>query len=112
MDLDFLYKYSYDHGSLFIHPRSTEGAWELLKLYGINSDQDFPNNIVILHDCFFTLGLLMNESLISSTGKWNKLLFDCIAAIMDYLDGQKDLSEELLEKIIHIKMKDEILYQP
>lgn len=63
VDLGFLYKLSYDFGSSFVHPRASEGHFDVMRLTGLRNDDEWIykpilHNGILLHTVIIKTGLL------------------------------------------------------
>lgn len=67
IDLGFLYKLSYDFGSSFVHPRASEGHFDVIRLTGLQNENDWIfkpiiHNALLLHIVIIKTGLLALSS--------------------------------------------------
>lgn len=63
VDLGFLYKLSYDFGSSFVHPRASEGYFDVMRLTGLQNEDEWIfnpliHNGILLHTVIIKTGLL------------------------------------------------------
>lgn len=91
MKMDFLYKFGFDMASMYTHPMSNDGAQDFHTITGIPSSEDFPDQVVLLHNSLLVLTLIIQSVFNYSSFKWAKIMWDFVDQFrLSLEDGNQD----------------------
>ncbi|MBQ4834716.1 hypothetical protein J8L70_15950 [Pseudoalteromonas sp. MMG010] len=91
MEMDFLYKYGFDMATMHTHPMSNDGAQDFHSITGIPTNEEFPDQITLLHNSILVVTLIIQNVLNYSSPKWRNIMWDFIEQLRFSLnDGNKN----------------------
>ena len=74
--LDFLYSYSYDYSSCFVHPMADDGHEDFHNITKLQPRPEFPSYITVLHNTILIGCLLIIEVLNQSNFQWRAIVYN------------------------------------
>ncbi|MEJ6079879.1 DUF5677 domain-containing protein [Vibrio sp. 1-Bac 57] len=111
MGMDFLYKFGYDLASMHVHPMSCDGQQDYFTITGIESQEDFPTQISVLHNSILTTTMITQDVFNHSSFAWITVLWDFVEQIRDAINtGNKSYQFTYL-KIVNAVEEKRILKQ-
>lgn len=91
MQMDFLYKYGFDMATMHTHPMSDDGSQDFHSITGIPSDDEFPDQITLLHNSILAVTIIIQSVLNYSSLKWISIMWDYIDQLrLSLNDGNLD----------------------
>jgi len=103
MDLEFLYKYGYDYGSLHVHPMANDGDEDFRRLTGLDQgEREFDQSVVLNNSCL-TLSLLIQEGLNTGTLEWRAVVYDFLNHFIALLGSGSQEYKTTLAKMIAMR---------
>lgn len=91
IDLGFLYKLSYDVGSSFVHPRSSEGQIDVNRLTGLQNNKEWTF-IPILHNSILIHLVIIKTSFIALKFENNKMIYTYCDKLLNYISEEGKIS--------------------
>jgi hypothetical protein len=100
MGLSFLYRYSYDYASGFVHPLAGDGEYAMRR---VTSTDKTPaeGQDVVLPNSVLAQTLLIQEGLSTSALKWRKLMFDFLEQCRSWLETGSTDCFATFAKVVH-----------
>ncbi len=100
MGLSFLYHYSYDYASGFVHPLAADGEYALKRLI-TGAKTPAEGQDVVLPNSVLAQTLLLQEGLNASAPKWRTLMFDFLDQCRTWLETGSLECFTTFAKIVH-----------
>jgi hypothetical protein len=98
LDLPFLYTYGYDIASTHVHPMANDGQHEFRQITGYPGTPPGDQRVVV-HNSILAHVLLVNEGVVASKTRWNRLLLMLIDDVRRGLSGNDAYKQATLDVI-------------
>jgi hypothetical protein len=107
MNLDILYDYGYDFGSMYVHPLAVDGEEACLRLAGKPIKESFDDQITVIHNSCLVIALMIKRGLFFSQLEWRSGILGFIDDFNRFLSQG---SEKYVVTLLRIsKMMDDNL---
>jgi hypothetical protein len=92
MELEFIYKHSYDYGSRYVHPMGTDGYRDMLRIADLNAEtpETTDDSIVVLHNSILVQTAHIQEGMNASALLWRGIAYDAVQGFVGFLRGEQE----------------------
>ncbi|MDX2425705.1 MAG: DUF5677 domain-containing protein [Cycloclasticus sp.] len=111
MGMEFLYKYSYDYGSMHVHPMASDGNQDFYTITKLEPTPKFPSHISVLSNTILASTMILQEAMNHSNFKWRRILWDFIDEIRKVLDSGDKSYQQSFVKLAYL-FKEQGLCEP
>jgi hypothetical protein len=86
LDMQFLYRFGYDYGSMHVHPMADDGLQDFFTITKLEPVPDFAEQRSVLSNTLLIAKMTVQQGLNSSSLSWRVLVYDFLDHLLKLLD--------------------------
>jgi len=102
LDMQFLYRFGYDYGSMHVHPMADDGLQDFFTITKLKPAPDFPDQRSILSNTLLIATMIVQQCLNSSSLSWRTLVYDFLDHLLKILDSGSDEYKISFLKLVNL----------